>query len=214
MIWAIVSSRSCFCWLYRASPSLAAKNIINLISVSTIWRCPCIESSFVLLEKGICYDLCILSAKLSLCPASFCTPRPNLPVTPGIFWLPTFTFQSPMMKRTSFLGVSSRRFCGSSSVQFSSVTQSCLTLCDPMDCSTPGLSVHRQLPEFTQTHVHRVGDAIQPSHPLLSPSPPAFNLSQHQSLSKWVSSLHQVTKVLDFQLQHQSFQWIFRTDFL
>ena len=68
------------------------------------------------------------------------------------------------------------------SVQFSSVTQSCLTLCDPMDCSMPGLPVHHQLPEFTQTHVHRVGDAIQPSHPLSSPSPPAFNLSHHQGL--------------------------------
>ena len=68
------------------------------------------------------------------------------------------------------------------SVQFSSVTQSCPTLCDPMNCSTPGLPVHHQLPEFTQTHVHRVGDAIQPSHPLSSPSPPAPNPSQHQSL--------------------------------
>ena len=98
--------------------------------------------------------------------------------------------------------------------QVSSVTQSCPTLCDPMDCSTPGLSVHHQLLEFTQTHVHWVSDAIQPSHPLSSPSPPAFNLSQHQVLFKWVSSLHQVTKVLEFQLQHQSFQWTFRTDLL
>ena len=100
------------------------------------------------------------------------------------------------------------------SVQFSSVAQSCLTLCDPMNRSTPGLPVHHQLPEFTQTHVHRVSDAIQPSHPLSSPSPPAFNLSQDQGLFKWVRSLHQVTKVLEFQLQHQSFQWIFRNDFL
>ena len=101
-----------------------------------------------------------------------------------------------------------------SSVQFSFLTQSCPTLCNPMDCSTPGVPVHHQLPEFTQTHVHRVSDAIQPSHPLLSPSLPAFNLPQHQGLFKWVSSLHQVAKVLEFQLQHQSFQWIFRTDFL
>ena len=100
------------------------------------------------------------------------------------------------------------------SAQFSSVAQSCLTLCDPMDCSTPGFPVHHQLLEFTQTYVHWVGDAIQPSHPLLSPSPPAFNLSQHQGLFKWVSSSHQVAKVLEFQLQYQSFQWIFRTDFL
>ena len=99
-------------------------------------------------------------------------------------------------------------------VQFSSVAQSCLTLCDPMDCSMPGFPVHQQLPELTQTHVHPVGDAIQPSHPLLSPSPPAFNLSQHQGLFKWVSSSHQIAKVLELQLEHQSFQWIFKTDFL
>ena len=96
---------------------------------------------------------------------------------------------------------------------FSLVAQSCLTLCDPMDCSTPDLPVHHQLLESTQTHIHWVGDAIQSSHHLSSPSP-AFNLSQHQSLFKWVSSLHQVAKVLEFQLQYQSFQWIFRTDFL
>ena len=96
--------------------------------------------------------------------------------------------------------------------QFSSVAQSCLTLCDPMDCSTPGLPVHHQLPEFT--HVHWVGDAIQLSHPLSSPSPLTFNLSQHQGLFKGVSSWHQVAKVLEFQIQQQSFQWIFRTDFL
>ena len=94
------------------------------------------------------------------------------------------------------------------SCQFSSVAQSCLTLCHPMDCSMPGLAVHHQFPELAQTPVHRVGDAIQPSHPLSSPSPPAFNLSQHQGLFQWVSSSHQVTKVVELQLQHQSFQWI------
>ena len=93
------------------------------------------------------------------------------------------------------------------SVQSSSVAQSCPTLCNPMDCSTPGLPVHHQLPEFTQTHVHWVSDAVQPSHPLSSPSPPAFNLSQHQGLFQWVSSLHQVAKVLALQLQHESSQW-------
>ena len=96
--------------------------------------------------------------------------------------------------------------------EFSSVAQSCPTLCDPMDYCTPGLSVHQQLLEFTQTHVHWVGDAIQPSYPLSSPSPPAFNLSQHQGLSKWVSSSHEVAKALEFQLQHQSFQWTLRAD--
>ena len=80
-----------------------------------------------------------------------------------------------------------------------------------MDCSMPGFCVHHQLPELTQTHVHWVSEAIQPSHPLSSPFPPAFNLSQHQGLFQWVSSSHQVAKVLEFQLQHQSFQWIFMT---
>ena len=79
-----------------------------------------------------------------------------------------------------------------------------IRLCDPMDCSTPGFPVHRQLPELAQTHVHQAGDAIQPSHPLLSPSPPAFNLSQHQGLFQGVSSSHQVVKVLELQFQHQS----------
>ena len=97
---------------------------------------------------------------------------------------------------------------------FSSVAQSCPNLWDPMKHSTPGLPVHDQLLEFTQTHVHRVSDAIQPSHPLLSPSPPTFNLSQHQGLFKWVSSSHQLAKILAFQLQHQSFQWTARTDLL
>ena len=82
----------------------------------------------------------------------------------------------------------------------SSVAQSCPILCKPMNRSTPGLHVHHQLPEFTQTHVHQVGDAIQPSHPLLSPSPPASNPSQHQGLFPQVNSSHEVAKVLEFQL--------------
>ena len=88
------------------------------------------------------------------------------------------------------------------SVQFSSVAQLCPTLCDPMNHSMPGLPVHYQLPEFTQTHVHRVVDAMQPSHPLSSPSPPAPNPSQHQGLFQWVNSSHEVAKVLEFQLQY------------
>ena len=95
----------------------------------------------------------------------------------------------------------------------SSAAQSCLTLWSPMDCSTPGFPVHHQLPKLAQTHAHQVGDAIQSSHSLLSTSPSAFNLSQHEGVSQWVNSLHQVIKVLELQLQHQSFQWIFRTDF-
>ena len=100
------------------------------------------------------------------------------------------------------------------SVQFSSVAQSCPTLCDPMNRSMPSLPVHHQLLEFTQTHVHWVGDAIQPSLPLSSPFLPALNLSQHQGLFKWVGSSHQVAKVLELQLQHQSFQWTPRTNLL
>ena len=100
------------------------------------------------------------------------------------------------------------------SVQFSSVGQSCPTLCDAMNHSTPGLPVHHKLPEFTQSHAHRVGDAIQPSHPLLSPSSPAPNPSQHQGLFQWVNFSCEVAKVLEFQLQHQSFQWTSRTDLL
>ena len=84
----------------------------------------------------------------------------------------------------------------------------------PLDCSTPGFPVHPQHPEPTQTHVHRVADAIQPSHSLSSPSPPAFSLSQHQRLFQWISSSHQVAKVLEFQLQHQTSQRTLRTDFL
>ena len=92
-----------------------------------------------------------------------------------------------------------------SSVQF--ILSTCLTLCDPINCSTPGLPVHHQLPEFTQTHVHRVSGAIKPSHLLSSPSLPTPNCSQHQGLFQWVNSSHEVAKVLEFQLQHQSFQW-------
>ena len=102
----------------------------------------------------------------------------------------------------------------STTVQFSSIAQVCPTLCDPMDCSIPGFLIYHQLSELAQIHVHWVSVSIQPSHSLSSPSPPTSNHSQHQSLFKWVSSSHQVAKVLAFQLQHQSFQWIFRTDLL
>ena len=99
-------------------------------------------------------------------------------------------------------------------VQFSSVAQLYLTVCDPMDWSMPDFPVHHQPPEPAQTHAHWIGDAIQPSHPLPSPSLPAFDLSQNLSLFHWVSSSHQVAKVFEFHLKHQSYQRIFRTDFL
>ena len=98
--------------------------------------------------------------------------------------------------------------------QLSSLTQSCPTLCDHMDYNTPGFPSQHQLQNVAQTHVHQVSADTQPTDPRSSPSPPAFNLFQHQGLFEWVRSLHQVTKVLEFQLQHQSFQWIFRTHFL
>ena len=104
---------------------------------------------------------------------------------------PTFLFSSFLPR-----DLISLLFCS----QFSPVSQSCPTLCDPMNRSTPGLPVHHQLPEFTQTPVHQVSDAIQPSHPLSSPSPPAPSPSQHQSLFQWVNSSHEVAKVLEFQL--------------
>ena len=118
-----------------------------------------------------------------------------------------FCFESSMI-------LNSHSWWKYSSVQFRAVAQSCPTLCDPMKRSPPGLPVNHQLPEFTQTHVHRVSDAIQPSHPLSSPSPPAPNPSQHQGLFQWVTSSHEVAKVLEFQLQHHSFQWTPRTDLL
>ena len=95
-----------------------------------------------------------------------------------------------------------------SSVQFILVAQSCLIFCEPMDCSTPGFPVHHQLLELAQIHIHWVGDAIQPSHPLLSPSPPAFNLSQHQGLFMWVSFSHQGGKVLDLGFNLLEGLWI------
>ena len=101
--------------------------------------------------------------------------------------------------------------CLNNRLLVSSVAQSCPTPCDPMECRKPGLPVYHQ-PRGLLKHVHQVGDAIQPSHPLSCPSLPAFNPSQHQGLLQWVSSSHQVAKVLEFQ--HQSLQWIFRTDFL
>ena len=100
MIWATVNSRSCFCWLCRTSPSSAAKNIINLILVLTIWWCPCVEPS-LRCWKRVFAMTCVFfwCNSLMVCPASFCTPTPNLSATSGVSWLPTFVFQSPMMKR-------------------------------------------------------------------------------------------------------------------
>ena len=149
----------------------------------------------MLMKLCICLETCLSSRFMSI-----------------VLW-PGMTHLMPMLSQNACCGWGA--WCHSLSFDtFSSVAQSCLTVWDPMDCSTPGFPVHHQLPELTQTHTHWVSDPIQPSHPLSSPSSPAFNLSQHQGLFQWVSSSHQVAKVLAFQHQHQSFQWIFRTDFL
>ena len=179
MIWATVSSQYCFCWLYRASPTLAEKNIISLISVLTM-----VKSMFRVFS-------CVVGRGCLLWPVR------SLGKTLLPFALLHFVFQGQICR---LLQVSlDFLLFHSSSVQFSLVPQSCLTLCDPMNCSTPGLPVHHQLPEFTQTHVHRVSDTIQPSHPRSSPSP-APNPSQHQSLFQWINSSNDVAKVLEFQL--------------
>ena len=153
---------------------------------------------------------CVHAQLLQLC-LSLCYPMDYSPPGSSVHEI----FQSKLLEwiaMSSSKGYLQPR--DRTSVQFSSVTQSCLTLCDLLNCRMPGFPVHHQLLELTQTHVHRVGDAIQPSHPLSSPLPPALSLSQHQGLFQWVSSSNQVAKVLEFQLHHQSLQWTFRTDFL
>ena len=140
--------------------------------------------------------------------------HPFLPPSPTHYlWQPHIS--SPHLHELVFSHISHvREIIQYLSLSYCSVTQSCAPLCDPMNRNTPGLPVHHQLPEYTQTQVHRVGDAIQPSHPLSSSSPPAPNPSQHQSLFQLVKSLHEVAKVLEFQLYHHSFQRTPRADLL
>ena len=142
------------------------------------------KTSFLRLRNSLCLEFSHFPLNSSNIPGDF-TGKWETPsrAVPGALW----SFQD-------------QRVSSFSSIHFSSVAQSCPTLCDPMNRSTPGLPVHHQLPEFTQTHVHRVSDAMQPSHPLSSPFPPAPNPSQHQSLFQWVNSSHEVAKVLEFQL--------------
>ena len=137
--------------------------------------------------------------------------RALLPLTRGQICLsPTGLFN----QHAQFINIPHLKWMDQNTCSFAVQLLSCVWLCNPMDLSTLGFPVHHQLPEFMQTHIHQIGNAIQPSHPLSSPSPPAFNLSQHQGLLQWVSSSYQVAKVLEFQPQHQSFQWISRPDFL
>ena len=157
------------------------------------------------LSFTISWSLLRLKSIESLMPSNYLILWCPLLLLPSVFAsIMVFSSESVLRirwpKYWSFCISPFNEYSGLISFQFSSVAQSCPTLCDPMNYSTPGLPVHHQLPEFTQAHVHQVGDAIQPSHPLLSPSPPALNPSQHQSLSQWVSSSHEVAKVLEFQL--------------
>ena len=139
-------------------------------------------------------ELSFWAAAAMWCHAMLCPP------------LQILTFLFPSNNLASHCGIPGKCYCCCSDAK------SCLTLCNPMDWSTPGFPILHHLLELAQTHVHWISDAIQPSRPLLPPSPPAPNLSQHQGLFQWAGSLHQVAKVLEFQ--HQSFQWIFRVDFL
>ena len=135
---------------------------------------------------------------LSMCPRTlFLRKTANgdqTPLSPNL--------KSPRSRACKTFRLSTLAESQFSSVQLSSFSQLCPTLCDPMDCSTPGFPVHHQLPKLAQTHVHHVSDAIQPSHPLSSPSRPIFNLFQHQGLFQWTGSSSQVAKVLEYQLQH------------
>ena len=182
-------------------------------------------------------ELTFLSQGVSICPSALQEVRQKLPfgisvMTPLPFltnpwdkksqpelcclWPGARSASLPQVCSTSmqFINIPHLKWMDQNTCSFVVQLLSCVWLCNPIDLSTPGFPVHHQLPEFMQTHIHQIGDAIQPSHPLSSPSPPAFNLSQHQGLLQWVSSSYQVAKVLEFQLQHQSFQWISRTDFL
>ena len=170
----------------RLSPN-AWKTITDIVLNGTAFVTLAIGKELIKAQKG----MCIYSSHIN--------------------WLPTVCRFCAKPWDTQWCNVCT---CTVSSVQFSSVAQSCPTLCNPMNHSTPGLPVHHQFSEFTQTHVHQDSDAIQSSHPRSSPSPPASNPSQNQGLFQWVSSSPQVARVLEFQLQHQSFQWTFRTDFL
>ena len=146
-----------------------------------------------------------VTLQFTISPDSLCWPSDS-------WWAPGIQPESPALAGRFFTTEPPGKPL--STPQFSSVAQSCPTLCEPTNRSIPGLPVHHQLPESTQTHVHWIGDAIQPSHLLSSPSPPAPNPSQHQGLFQWVNSSHEVAKVLEFQLHHQFLQWTPRTDIL
>ena len=208
MIRAIVSSRSCFCWLYRAFPSLAAKNIIHLVSVLTVWWWPCGESSLGCLEKGgpICETPLALALHHFVLQGQSCL---LFLVFLNFFLLHFNPLWSKGQLFVYLFGISSTRCCRSLqthsiSASLASVvgallfSYSVVSLYDPMNCSTPGFTVLHHLLEHAQLHVHWVGDAIQSFHSLSSPTFPALDLSQHQGLFQWVDSSHQVAKYWNF----------------
>ena len=129
-------------------------------------------------------------------------------------WIISFNFHDNLVTHYNVYTIQTREFFGFQFLLLFSVAQLCPTLCDLVDCSMLGFPVLHYLPKFAQTHVHWIGDSIQSSHPLSPSSSPALDLSQHQGLFQWASSSHQVANVLELQLQHQSFQWIFRVDFI
>ena len=175
-----------------------------LLCISKIYFTKCLPCPS--LSPGVCSNSCPLSQWChppNSSSASLFTFAFNFPESGSFPMSQLFALRDQRIAAFTSASVLRQNIQGLfpfSAVQFSSVAQSCPTLCDPMNRSTPGLPVHHHLPEFTQTHVHRVSDAIQPSLPLSSPFPSPHNPSQHQSLCQRVNSLHEVTKVLEFQL--------------
>ena len=170
----------------------------------------------------LCRCVFPLLEKSSIAPSTWVLPEQlRSIISSGSTVWPWKQSCSPSITSNSILNCSFKLFISKFVFLFSwnvrcscSVARSCSALCDPMDCGMPGLPVPNHLPGFSQVHAHCFSDTIQPSHPLMPSSPSALNLSKHQGLLQWVSCSHQMTKILEFQLQHQSFQWIFRVYFL
>ena len=194
-LWLDKTATYSLCWGQR--PGCCAVDLKRYPSL-TSWISPArqnLTASSVILENQLCSSK---SCMLHLC---ILIKKYGGSEDQKVFWSLDFRFQLCMYSSIIFIALFNlSQTVPHLHIQFSSVTLSCPTLCNPMNRSAPGLPVHHQLPEFTQTHVHRVSDAIQPSHPLSSPSPPSPHPSQHQSLFQWVNSLHEVAKVLEFQL--------------
>ena len=189
-----------FFWDNSTPPQLLVMSVFILVPPWTVWL---ILNACDLSLENVCYkSFSIISIYNSFIPLKMSEYSIHLLLLAFLqkYFLMNMKFKQSSIVTSFLLHLSSVGSAQWLRVQFSSVTQSYPTLCNPMNHSTPGLPVHHQLPEFTQTHVHRVGDAIQPFHPLSSPFPPPPNPSQHQSLFQWVNSSHEVAKVLEFQL--------------